>query len=95
MTLKVECNEQNDHAMKAQTRDIGFAIRDFLEERTMSVFTDSEGHGIDLCEYENERHINVIDASEPDNPGCLSRQWPTFSHFCQRLLTRRQANKKA
>jgi hypothetical protein len=54
--------------MRATTRDIGFAIRDFLEAQTISNFADDPDHECELVENESAHHIAFVDVSDVHNP---------------------------
>lgn len=53
---------------KITTRDLGLAIRDFLESQVISRFEGDEtlGHDV-LKEIPNAAAIDFIDASDPNN----------------------------
>lgn len=50
--------------MQAQTRDLGLAIRDFLEGSWIHTFIDHNG---ELIESNDLRTVETVDASDPDN----------------------------
>jgi len=52
--------------MKANTRDIGFAIRDFLEDLDISAFTPDGVEG--YREKPRAHNIQFVDVSDPNNP---------------------------
>jgi hypothetical protein len=51
--------------MKANLADIGFAIRDFLEDQEISTFSNIE---FDPTEHKSEREITHIDVSDNSRP---------------------------
>ena len=54
--------------VQATTRDIGFAIRDFLEDQTISNFADDPDCEGELTENDSAHHIAHVDVSDVHNP---------------------------
>ena len=51
--------------VEADTRDIGLAVRDFLEGRTLSIHRDNEDGG--MLDPVADAAVDAIDASDPNN----------------------------
>ena len=51
--------------VEADTRDIGLAVRDFLEGRTLSIHHDNEDGG--TLDPVADAAVDAIDASDPNN----------------------------
>lgn len=52
--------------MKLNTRDIGVALRDHLEEK--SIFALRENEAGNLCETPHAFEVTFVDVSDPRNP---------------------------
>ena len=56
-----------DPAPPASTRDLGFLIRDQIEDQTFSVFVNESAESHELVEHSLAAHVQFVDCSDPNN----------------------------
>ena len=62
--------------MQIQTRDLGLAIRDFLSDRVVHIYKETDD---DLIESGETFEIVDIDVSNPDNPEIVFENGQRFT----------------
>ena len=62
--------------MQIQTRDLGLAIRDFLQDRAIHIHNETDD---DLIESGETLEIVDIDVSNPDNPEIVFENGQRFT----------------